>query len=180
SKVNFESRTPTAYGEARTFMEFDWAGGGAFAPQGNNPLTSTDNLVPRLRYAYGTLGGFLAGQANSNFADPDADSPQQEFGGQVGNPGVTRIPQVRYTQPLSPYGLLGALSVSAEAPETDSWTGGQGQVASDTAAVTTTANPALACTSSAAVAGVAPTVTCSLPGNLPAVNPTKSPMPDFT
>jgi hypothetical protein len=28
-------------------------------------------LLPRLRYAYGTLGGFLAGQANSNFADPD-------------------------------------------------------------------------------------------------------------
>src|SRR3954451_7915854 len=104
SKVNFESRTPTAYGEARTFMEFDWAGGGTFAPGGVNPLTSTDSLVPRLRYAYGTLGGFLAGQANSNFADPDSAPPQLEFGGQVGSPGVTRIPQV----PLYPgAGALG-------------------------------------------------------------------------
>src|SRR5438270_7587330 len=121
SKINFETRTPTALGEARTFMEFDWSSQGAFAPNGVNPLTSTDNLTTRLRYAYGTLGGFLAGQANSNFADPDADPPSQEFGGTVGNPGVTRIPQVRYTQPLAPYGLLGALSFSAEAPESDSW-----------------------------------------------------------
>jgi len=86
SKINFETRTPTAFGEARTFMEWDWNSSGAFAPNGVNSLTSTTNLTPRLRYAYGTLGGFLAGQANSNFADPDADPPSQEFGGQVGNP----------------------------------------------------------------------------------------------
>ena len=183
SKVNFESRTPTAYGEARTFMEFDWAGGGAFAPGGVNALTSTNSIVPRLRYAYGTLGGFLAGQANSNFSDPDADPPQLEFGGQYGNPGVTRIPQVRYTAPLAPYGLLGALSVSAEAPETDAWTAGQGQVASDTGAVTTTTATAstTVCTSSAVTAiGVTPTITCTVAGNLPTVNPTKSPVPDLT
>src|SRR4051794_23560205 len=179
SKVNFETRTPTAFGEARTFMEFDWNSSGAFAPNGVNSLTSTTNLTPRLRYAYGTLGGFLAGQANSNFADPHADPPSQEFGGQVGNPGVTRIPQVRYTQPLAPYGLLGALSFSAEAPETDSWTAGQGQVATDTAAVATTANPALGCTVTGA-GTAAETVTCAVAGNLPAVNPTKSAMPDFT
>src|SRR5205085_1569853 len=127
SKINFETRTPTAFGEARTFMEFDWSSQGAFAPNGVNPLTSTDNLTTRLRYAYGTLGGFLAGQANSNFADPDADPPNLEFGGNVGNPGVTRIPQIRYTQPLAPYGLLGALSFSAEAPETDAWTAGRSE-----------------------------------------------------
>jgi len=116
----------------------------------------------------------LAGQANSNFSDPDADPPQLEFGGQVGNPGVTRIPQVRYTVPLAPYGFLGALSVSAEAPETDALTSGQGQVATDTGGTTITANPTLAC----AVVGA--TATCSIPGNLPAVNPTKSPAPDIT
>jgi hypothetical protein len=179
SKINFETRTPTALGEARTFMEFDWNSSGAFAPNGVNSLTSTTNLTPRLRYAYGTLGGFLAGQANSNFADPDADPPSLEFGGQVGNPGVTRLPQIRYTQPLAPYGLLGAVSISAEAPETDSWTTGQGQVATDTAAVTTTTNPALACTVVGA-GTTAETVTCAIPGNLPAVNPTKSRAPDLT
>src|SRR5262249_26932970 len=129
--------------------------------------------------AYGTLGGFLAGQANSNFSDPDADPPQLEFGGQVGNPGVTRIPQVRYTQPLAPYGLLGALSFSAEMPETDAWTAGQGINATDIGAVTTSANPALACPVTT-VAGVATVATCSVTGNLPAVIATKSPAPDLT
>jgi len=182
TKFNFETRTPTALGEARTFIELDFAGGSAFSPGtgaaagggANGPLASSDNLTPRLRYAYGTLGGFLAGQANSNFSDPDADPPQLEFGGNVGNPGVTRIPQLRYTVPLQPYGLLGAISVSAEAPETEALTAGQGQIASDTGGTTITANPALACT----VAGT--TATCSIPGNLVAVNPTKSPAPDLT
>src|SRR5580765_2846521 len=63
SKVNFETRTPTAWGEAKTFMEFDWANGNQFVP-GNNAGLSTDNIVPRLRYAYATLGGLLGGQAN--------------------------------------------------------------------------------------------------------------------
>jgi len=183
SKVSFETRTPSPFGEARTFMEFDWAGGGTFAPGGVNPLTSTDSLVPRLRYAYGTLGGFLAGQANSNFADPDSAPPQLEFGGQVGSPGVTRIPQVRYTQALAPWGLLGAISVSAEAPETDAWTAGQNQVASDTgAAATTTATASTTvCTSAAVTAlGTAPAITCTVAGNLPTVNPTKSSAPDLT
>src|SRR6266700_3394518 len=42
SKVNFETRTPTAWGEARTFMEFDWAAGNQFTP-GNNALLSSNN-----------------------------------------------------------------------------------------------------------------------------------------
>src|SRR4029077_12260967 len=118
SKVNFETRTPTAWGEARTFMEFDWANGNQFIP-GNGALLSTDNLVPRLRFAYATLGGLLGGQANSNFSDPDASTDNVICGGNVGYPGVTRITQVRYTQPLAPWGFPGAFSVSAESPETD-------------------------------------------------------------
>ena len=78
-------------------MEFDWAGSTAYAPGGNNPTSVSDNLVPRLRFAYGTLGGWLAGQANSNFSDADANGETLDFGGNVGEPGVVRIPQVRYT-----------------------------------------------------------------------------------
>jgi porin-like protein len=130
SKVNFETRTPTAWGEARTFMEFDWANGNDSIP-GNNALASTNNLVPRLRFAYATLGGLLGGQANSNFNDPDASTENITFGGMTGDPGVTRIPQVRYTWPLAPYGALGALSVSAEAPETDGWLPAGGVCGSD-------------------------------------------------
>jgi hypothetical protein len=135
SKLNVETRTPTAWGEARTFMEFDWAGSTAYAPGGGNPTSVSDNLVPRLRFAYGTLGGILAGQANSNFSDPDANAEVIDFGGNVGEPGVVRVPQVRYTTPLAPWGWLGALSVSAETPETDAWQPTGGVIASDAGAV---------------------------------------------
>jgi hypothetical protein len=121
SKLFVETRTPTAWGEARTYMEFDWAGSTPFAPGGANPTSVSDNLHPRLRFAYATLGGLLAGQANSNFSDPDASSETIDFGGTFGDPGVVRVPQVRYTMPLAPYGFLGAFSLSAEQPETDAW-----------------------------------------------------------
>jgi hypothetical protein len=159
SKVNFETRTPTAWGEARTFMEFDWANGNQFSP-GNNAGLSTDNLVPRLRYAYATLGGLLGGQANSNFSDADADTDNINFGGNTGNAGVTRITQVRYTMPLAGWGIAGAFSVSAESPETDGWTLG-GQLASDA-----TCN-----------AGIGGLTGCAVAG---AFNPFKSPAPDLT
>jgi len=130
SKLNVETRTPTALGEARTVFEFDWGGSTAFAPGGANPLSVSDNLHPRLRFAYGTLGGWLAGQANSNFSDPDGNAETIDFGGNVGEAGVVRLPQVRYTMPLAPWGWLGAISVSAETPETDGATVA-GQIASD-------------------------------------------------
>jgi hypothetical protein len=66
--------------------------------------------------AYGTLGGLLAGQANSNFRDSDATAEVLEFGGNIGDAGVIRIPQLRYT---FPGWWDGSLSVSAEVPETD-------------------------------------------------------------
>ena len=167
SKVNWETRTPTAWGEARTFMEFDWANGNQFSP-GNNALLSTNNLAPRLRFAYATLGGLLAGQANSNFADPDAGADSINFGGMVGSPGVTRIPQVRYTMPLASYGWLGAFSVSAEAPETDGVTLG-GLIASDA----TSQNPTFTTCTVAGAAGA----TCALGA---VTNPFKAPAPDLT
>jgi hypothetical protein len=126
SKLNVETRTPTAYGEARTFMEFDWAGSNNFSS--NQLLSVSDNLIPRLRYAYGTIGGFLAGQANSNFSDSDANPETLDFGGDVGQSGVVRIPQVRYTYA----GAWGsAWSVALETPQTDVLTPG-GKLTSDT------------------------------------------------
>ena len=61
------------------------------------------------------MGGFLAGQAISNFSDADADTESMEFGGTMGSTGGQRIPQVRYTL-AGPYGS--AFSVSAENPFT--------------------------------------------------------------
>jgi Porin subfamily len=118
SRLNIETRTPTAWGESRTFIEFDFAGpGGAnnqFAQQ-TAQQAGGDSRLPRLRFAYGTLGGFLAGQALSNFSDADADTESMEFGGAMGSTGGQRIPQIRYTI-AGPWGS--AFSASAEEPFT--------------------------------------------------------------
>jgi Porin subfamily len=114
SRIDIESRTPTAWGESRTFFSWDFGGTNGF-----NSLSvqqaGGDSKIPRLRFAYGTLGGFLAGQALSNFSDADADTESMEFGGALGSTGGQRIPQVRYTL-AGPWGS--AWSVSAEQPIT--------------------------------------------------------------
>jgi DcaP outer membrane protein len=114
SRIDIETRTPTSWGEARTFLAFDWAGCDNFSCQ-TLGQGGGNNLLPRLRFAYGTLGGFLAGQALSNFSDADADTESLEFGGTMGSTGGQRIPQVRYTM-AGPYGS--AFSFSAENPWT--------------------------------------------------------------
>jgi hypothetical protein len=114
SRIDIETRTPTAWGESRTFLAFDWAGGNSFSAL-SVQQAGGDSLLPRLRFAYGTLGGFLGGQALSNFSDADADTESMEFGGAMGSTGGQRIPQVRYTL-AGPYGS--AFSVSAEQPIT--------------------------------------------------------------
>jgi hypothetical protein len=127
SRLNVETRTPTAWGESRTFLEFDWAGCNNFSCQ-TLQQGGGDSRVPRLRFAYGTLGGVLAGQAISNFSDADADTESMEFGGAMGSTGGYRTPQVRYTV-AGPYGS--AFSVSAEQPTSSVLTPG-GIVSSDT------------------------------------------------
>jgi hypothetical protein len=112
SRIDIESRTPTAWGEARTFFSWDFAGCNNFSCQ-TLQQGGGDSKVPRLRFAYGTLGGFLAGQALSNFSDADADTESMEFGGAMGSTGGQRIPQVRYTL-VGPLGS--AFSFSAEQP----------------------------------------------------------------
>jgi hypothetical protein len=114
SRFNVETRTPTAWGEARTFFEWDWSGCNSFSCQ-TLQQAGGDSLLPRLRYAYGTLGGFLGGQALSNFSDADADTESIEFGGAMGSTGGQRIPQIRYTL-AGPLGS--AFSASAESPFT--------------------------------------------------------------
>ena len=184
SRLNVETRTPTAYGEARTFFEFDFAGTNNFSGGAASGTTSVaDNLVPRLRYAYGTLGGFLAGQANSNFSDPDANPETLDFGGDVGQAGVVRIPQVRYTY-AGPWGS--AWSVSLETPQTDIITpagkittdsGNQvvfGGVLVGTALATpTVGGVGLPCVANGVL--IAGTTSCTLSGN-----PTVSKAPDIT
>jgi hypothetical protein len=114
SRFNVETRTPTAWGEARTFFEWDWSGCDNFSCL-SVQQAGGNSILPRLRFAYGTLGGFLGGQAISNFSDADADTESMEFGGSMGSTGGYRVPQVRYTL-AGPWGS--AWSVSAEQPTT--------------------------------------------------------------
>jgi hypothetical protein len=173
TRLNVETRTPTAWGESRTFIEFDFAGTNNFS--GNNLTTVSDSLIPRLRYAYGTLGGFLAGQANSNFSDPDANPETLDFGGPAGFAGVTRIPQVRYTL-NGPWGS--AWSLSAETPETDVVTPA-GNVKTDTNTSALPGGPGAVVNGTAGCVAngilISPTTACTLSGN-----PTKSSAPDIT
>ncbi|MGA8401494.1 MAG: DcaP family trimeric outer membrane transporter [Stellaceae bacterium] len=175
SKIGFETRTPTPFGEARTVMEFDWNGGGSYVPGGGAPLQVSDSLVPRLRYAYGTLGGLLAGQASSNFSDADANTETIDFGGDVGTPGVVRLPQIRYTMPAW-WGS--SFSVSAEDPETSVATSA-GLVANDAGVSSAAVSPGTNACTTTAVTAAGTTATCSV-GAAWTVNPAKATAPDLT
>ncbi len=168
SQLSVETRTPTPYGEARSYMSFDWAGSTNYAPGGTDPAAISDNLVPRLKYAYGTLGGWLAGQANSNFEDPDANAETLDFGGNVGEPGRVRVAQLRYTMPLS-WAWGGALSFSAENPEVEVFTP-NGICGSDAGVSSACMSPGLGTAGGAAIAAdqsnpakqIAPALTAAL------------------
>jgi hypothetical protein len=167
SLIGFETRTPTPLGEARTLMEFDWAASNGFVPGGAVTQVS-DSLAPRLKYGYGTLGGLLAGQATSNFSDPDANAETLDFGGPAGFPGKVRVPQIRYTMPAW-WG--GSFSVSAETPETTAATSA-GAIASDSGASTVTGPVTVTCPGVA----VGATATCTTVGGNAgfALNPFKA------
>lgn len=95
SRFNIQTRTPTAYGEVKTFIEGDFTN-----PNGlNNSATFTtesDSSGFRLRQAYGTIGPLLAGQTFSTFRDTGAEPDTLDFGGD-NYPGTNRVPEIRYT-----------------------------------------------------------------------------------
>jgi hypothetical protein len=151
SRLRVETRTPTAWGPAGTVFEFDWLGCNNLSCNALNHVSN--NYLPRLRLAYGTLGPWLAGQAFGTTDDLQANPETLDFGGPVGEWGVVRLAQLRYTGQL-PWG--GSFAVAAEQPATDIYTP-VGAVQTDTS----TSGP---------VDGV---------GTPLAVNPTKSSMPDW-
>ena len=116
----FETRTPTPYGELKTFWEIDFAGTYATsnaAPTSGNATIGTNccsnTSTPRLKQAYGTLGPWLIGMTNSNFADldalPDTGDGFVEAGAFMGA-GTVKEPQFRYTY-LLPDGISLAGSI---------------------------------------------------------------------
>jgi DcaP outer membrane protein len=79
--------------DVKIYFEFDF-------------LSNYDRNSIRLRQFYGQYKNFLAGQAWSAFADPDAFPDTLEF---EGPPGLiaARFPQLRYTQPLNKHHSIG-------------------------------------------------------------------------
>ena len=133
--VYVETRTPTNYGEVKTYIEIDFAGnqdgGGSFgSPPGATQTNFNQTSLARLKQAYGTLGPFLFGMANSNYADlaslPDQLDGFVEAGGFMGA-GEAKVVQARYTY-LLPMGITA--SVAIEGNQT-------GGIASNLAATTT-------------------------------------------
>ncbi|HEV2549758.1 MAG TPA: DcaP family trimeric outer membrane transporter [Stellaceae bacterium] len=96
SRFNFESRTPTAWGEVKTFLELDLEQPAGF----NNSAGvhgNSDSIAPRLRQAYGTFGPWLFGQTFPLFSDGIASPETLDFAGSGALAGPLRIPEIRYT-----------------------------------------------------------------------------------
>ena len=128
SKLSVETRTPTAWGEARTFIEFDCAGATTRAASTNPMSRSRTTCMPRLRYAYGTLGPLLFGQANSNFTDPDASVESLDFGGLIGDPGRRASRRSAGRSRWAAGVCWVPCRSSAETPESEVWLPGAGDI----------------------------------------------------
>ena len=100
TRLNLDVRASTERGDARVFVEVDFFGAG-------NSL--------RLRHAYATIGGLLAGQTWSTFMDEDALPPTLDFEEPVAY-ALVRAAQVRWTHPL---GENWYAAVAIEAPDND-------------------------------------------------------------
>ncbi len=121
SRLLFDARTPTAWGEIKAYVEMD------FAHSNENVVESgqtavTNGYAPRLRKAYGTMGGLLVGQETGIFHDPDADAELLDFGGGASSPGRARTPQVKYTY-QGPYGAVFTAGFENPSPRMNSVNG---------------------------------------------------------
>lgn len=113
SRIHLEAHTPTAYGLATTIFEFDF-NGGAFS---SDPAQVANSVVPRLRHAYGTLGGLLVGQTYPFLYDVSAFPDILDFGGDQ-DTAPSRQPLIRYTGRL-PYVANANYAIELVQPDTD-------------------------------------------------------------
>jgi hypothetical protein len=101
SRLNFQSRTPTSYGQLKTYIEADFLGA-----TGNQSVSNSTSL--RLRHAYGELGPVLGGQTWTNFMDVGSLPETLDFNGPVGVL-FARQAQIRYTQGFGKFTFSGSL-----------------------------------------------------------------------
>ena len=106
SRLFLKTNSPSSWGDVNTHLEFD-----LFGASGNESVSNSNNL--RVRHAYGSIGGLLAGQTWSNFMVVSALPESLDFGGPAGQTFV-RQAQLRWTQAFGG----GQWSVALENPET--------------------------------------------------------------
>ncbi len=131
TRPNIETRTPTAYGELKTYIELDFnmgtnasstvyggSGGAVIPSSGSSQLAGNMDFV-RLRQAYATLGPWLMGQTKTLVDDVQAYPDLADAGLDVGMRVSTIVhkPQIRYTY-LAGNGV--SLAVSLEQPTHES------------------------------------------------------------
>jgi len=113
SRLLFDARTPTAYGEVDAYIEFDFAYNNTNVNQSNASSTA-QAFYTRLRKAYGTFAGFEAGVDTSILHDSDADPELADFGGGATSAGRSRQTELKYTY-AGPYGTI--FTAGLENPE---------------------------------------------------------------
>src|SRR6266478_6579025 len=112
SLIFLDTRQPSAWGEIKAFVSFDFSASNTNAILNNNQ-GSVNGYIPRFREGYATFGGLLMGQTQGTFVDNDSSPTLLDAGGQTGTNFVGRTPQVRYTYPL---GNGWSLAASMENP----------------------------------------------------------------
>jgi hypothetical protein len=168
TRLLFDARTPTAYGEIKAYIEMDFAHANENVTE-NTTTGVTSGWAPRLRKAYGTIGGLLVGQDTGMFHDPDADAELLDFGGGASTAGRARAPQVKYTY-QGPYGLVLTGGFENPVPRMQSTFG---QIDIDTLAVPTVAP----CSVTGNTAAALPVTTACI-GSTAFFNPLKSSWPE--
>jgi hypothetical protein len=167
SRLLFDARTPTAWGEIKAYVELDFNATTSTFQSGTT--TVTNGWIPRLRKAYGTMGGLLVGQETGIFHDSDADPELLDFGGLASSAGRSRVPQVKYTY-QGPYGSVFTLGM--ENPDAEGVTAG-GKISFDTASLVSTT-----CSASGNITAATPATTACVP-NSAFLNPLKVSWPEM-
>lgn len=111
SRFGIQTNTPTKLGNVGLKLEGDFNG-----PTGFQSETFTNSTVFRLRQAYGTVGGLLAGQTWSTFLDLNAAPDTVDFNG-PGSLALVRNPMVRYTFKLAPGMTLALAAENTRGPQ---------------------------------------------------------------
>jgi len=114
TRLLVDARTPTAWGEAKAYLEIDFSYNNTNVIQ-NNAEGVASSWLPRLRKGYATLGGREAGQDTGILHDPDSDPELVDFGGEATANGRSREPQVKYTY-AGPYGTVFTAGVENPVP----------------------------------------------------------------